>query len=181
MAFESYYWRRDIKRDIRLIRSKMAINIFPIMDERLDEIFSIVEIKLFLMAFSIRKLLEARKLPDSIANKTIKVKKFPRNSTRSSFFNFETMYDFKNPQSENLKLKDILNQFIHAYFFQAFSTRKGNLRYVYVTSDKAKNKFLYVVNIQTFLKFIEKISVQEVTRSETHFDPKSGEFITKTW
>ena len=106
MAFESYYWRRDIKRDIRLIRSKMAINIFPIMDERLDEIFSIVEIKLFLMAFSIRKLLEARKLPDSIANKTIKVKKFPRNSTRSSFFNFETMYDFKNPQSENLKLKD---------------------------------------------------------------------------
>ncbi len=179
MAFESYYWKKNIKRDIRDIQKKMLISLDLVPDEKIDEVFSFVEIKLFMMAFSIRKLLEARKLPDAVANIEIKVIAYKRNDRRASiFFDFEKLYDFKDALKKSLKLTDVLNQFIHAYFFQAFTTAKGHFRYLYVTSDRTKNKFLYRVDLKTFLILIKKVSEMHVTRSYTNYDKKTGEFIT---
>lgn len=181
MAFESYYWRKNIKRDITEIRKMMLVNLNVLEGEKFDEVFSKVEIKIFMMAFSIRKLLETRKLPDSVLDATIKVTKFKRNTERAGwFFDFDKLFDFTRPIKEDLKLKYFLNQIIHSHVFQTSSTRKGNLSYLYFTSDKKRKEWLYLIRLETLLKFIEKIAKQEVTHMETKYDESTGEFITKT-
>ncbi len=181
MAFESYYWRKNIRRDISEIRKIMLIDLNSLEGEKIDEIFSKVEIKIFMMAFSIRKLLETRKLPDSVLDVSIKATKFKRNAERAGwFFDFNKLFDFTKPTKEDLKLKFFLNQIIHSYVFQASSTQKGNLSYLYFTSDNKKNEWLYYIRLETLLKFIEKISEQNVTRTQTEYVEKTGEYITKT-
>ncbi len=181
MAFESYYWKKNIKRDIGDIRKRMDISVNSLVGDKFDEAFSIVEIKLFMMAFSIRKLLDARKLPDSVAEKTIKVTTYKRNKEHAGIFDFEKLYDYDNPIKQSIKLSYLLNQFIHAYVFQVFPTRKGNFRYLYVTSDWDRRKYLYHVDLKTFLRIMEKISNTHVTRSTTTYDQKTGEFVTKNY
>lgn len=159
----------------------MLIDLNSLEVEKIDEIFFKVEIKIFMMAFSIRKLLETRKLPDSVLEASIKVTKFKRNAERAGwFFDFNKLFDFTKPIKQDLKLKFFLNQIIHSYVFQASSTLKENLSYLYFTSDNKRNECLYHIRLETLLKFIEKISEQNVTRTETEYDEKTGEYITKT-
>ena len=81
MSFESYYWRKNLKRDLKFIENKLEINFSKINDEKVDEIYSLVEIKLFTIAYSIRKLLDTRKFPDMISQKEIPVIVYPRNKS----------------------------------------------------------------------------------------------------
>lgn len=181
MAFESRYWRKNIKQDIKEIKKLMSVNINSLKGDKFDEAFSKVEINLFMMAFSIRKLIETRKIPDPVLDQTIQVTVFKRNNTRASWsFDFDKLYDFSKETKEKLKLKYFLNQIMHSYVFQVSATRKGNLAYLYFVSDTKRRDFLYYVKLDSILKFIEKIYTQEVKYIETKYDEKIGEFVTKT-
>lgn len=72
MAFESVFWRSKIKREISFIKKKMDINMREIEDEnRFESIFSHIEIKLFIIAYSLRKLMDTYKFPDDVPKKKI--------------------------------------------------------------------------------------------------------------
>ena len=179
MAFESYYWRKDIKKDISYIEKKMKVNVRPLSSEALDEIISQIEIKLFVMAFSIRKLLDTKKLPDWVLDETVTVLRYKRNAKRTRiFFDFFELYDFDHPIKEKLPLRIILNQFIHGFVFQAMSNRLGHVDSVYLNSDYTQRQFLYFLKLKDFLPFIHRISKAEIKEIHTVYDHKKGEYVT---
>jgi hypothetical protein len=179
MAFESYYWKKDLKRDISYIQKKIDIKVSGLEGDKFDEHFSKIEIKLFLMAFSVRKLLESQRLPDSAKNLKLKCIKYSRNSRIQSLsFDYEKMYDFDRPVKTNLTLVSLLNQFIHAHVFQVISNRNGHIRYVFVTSDREKGKFLYFLEIKDFLAYIMRISKMQVKSIHRTYDPITNKITT---
>jgi penicillin-binding protein-related factor A (putative recombinase) len=179
MAFESYYWKKDIRRDISYIQKKMNIKIQNLPDDKFDEHFSKIEIKLFLMAFSIRKLLESQKLPNLVKNMELKCIKYKRNSkTQSLISDYEKLYDFDSPIKTTLKSIDLSNQFIHSHFFQALSNRNGYIRTIFVTSDYQREHCLYSIEIKDFLLFISKISKMQVMSIYRTYDKNTGKIIS---
>lgn len=179
MAFESYYWKKDIRKDISFIQKRMGVDINNLSDYKLDEHFSKIEIKLFLMTFSIRKLIESQKLPDAVKRMELKCIKYKRNNkTRSLISDYEKLYDFKNPIKTTLKSIELSNQFIHSHFFQALPNKQGSIKYIFVTSDWGKEHCLYFIKIKDFLMFINKISKMQVKSIHRKYDPSTNKIIT---
>ncbi len=84
MSFESVYWKKNLKRDVTFILKKMNINLDEIEDyEKFEQIFSIIEIKLFIIAYSLRKLIDTKKVSDRLSDIQIKVSAYPKNSKNS--------------------------------------------------------------------------------------------------
>ncbi|MBP9711495.1 MAG: hypothetical protein KBD55_00465 [Candidatus Pacebacteria bacterium] len=179
MAFESYYWKKDLKRDISYIQKKVDVKIWDLDGYKFDEHFSKIEIKLFLMAFSIRKLLESQRLPDSAKNLELKCVKYKRNSRIQSLsFDYEKLYDFDKSIKTNLSLVNLLNQFIHAHVLQVLSSRNGCIRRIFVTSDWQKEDCLYSLDIKDFLTYILKISKMQVKSMHRTYDPIANKITT---
>ncbi|KKU79896.1 MAG: hypothetical protein UY04_C0001G0046 [Parcubacteria group bacterium GW2011_GWA2_47_7] len=178
MAFESHYFKRDIRKEITSIRKLLDTSLSPLTDTRLDEVFSKVEIKLFMISFSTRKLIETKKLPDSVLDMEIGITRFPRNAKRrGAFFDFEKLYSLDKPTRVKMRLRDILNQFMHSFVFQATANTRRKLTNVFVCSDRAHTQYLYLVNIKSFLKFILRATEQQVTQIHVSYDNEKGRFV----
>ncbi len=179
MAFESYYWKKEIKRDISYIQNKIGIKICDLGGYKFDEHFSKIEIKLFLMTFSLRKLLETQKLPDSVKDLELKCIKYKRNNIIQSLtFNYEKLYDFDKPIKTNLILVNLLNQFIHAHVFKVLPNRNDYIRLIFITSDREKEKFLYSIKIKDFLVYIKRICEMQVKSICRRYDNITNKITT---
>lgn len=179
MAFESYYWKKDIKRDISYIQNKIKLSIRNLSDSVFDEYFSKIEIKLFLMAFSVRKLIESKKLPDSAKHMELKCIKYKRNLEKQGIISdYEKLYDFDNPIKDKVKILFLLNQFIHSHFFQILPNKKANIEYIFLASDRQKVHCLYSVKIKDFLACMSKVAQMQVTSISARYDPDTGQIET---
>lgn len=161
MSFESFYWKKNLKRDISFISNKMDINLEEIEDdEKFEQIFSTIEIKLFTIAYSLRKLIDTRKVSDNLSDIQLKVFAYPKNSKILTVMNnhrFEEQYEFENKIEKKLKIRNIYNQIIHSYTFQLVGYR-NKIFYLFFNSDHQKNKYLFKLKIKDFLKVVEKFA-----------------------
>lgn len=182
MAFESYYWKKQAKGDIRAILKRLDLNLSGLESGSLDKTYSVVEIKLFTLAYSLRKLLDAKKLPDKVGNVEINVVSFPRNKKVSmppwSFF--DEGYEMNKPNKIKMPLRHACNSFIHSYHFQPIPSFAGKLTWLYFVSDRDRNKCVYRVNIRRLLNLFGKALEQDVTRYQVAFDPKVGDYKITT-
>ncbi len=180
MAFESCYWKRQARGDIRMILKRLEVNVSNLDDRKSDKIFSEVEIKLFTVAYSLRKLMDTRKLPDKVGTLMVHLLSFPRNKktpmTPWSFF--DDYYYFDAPEKVNMSLRDVCNSFIHAYFFQPSASSRGRLIDLYFTSDHDRNKCLYLINLKRFLKILEIAFDQDVTHASFEYVPGTGKYVS---
>lgn len=182
MAFESVYWRAQIKRDIRFLRKKLEIRVDNLNSDKLDYVFSQIEIKLFTITYAFRKLMDTRRLPDKIGMARIKVKKYKRNNKKNiiPWHGFEDYYDLASNSADSLTLRKICNQFIHSYWFQPIGNSKGYIRTVFFVSNDLKEKYLFSINLKYFLSQLEK-HIEKYPRSISYtYDAKKGEYIVKT-
>lgn len=181
MSFESYYWRKSLKRDLSFIEKKLGISVSNFESEKIDEFYSLVEIKLFTIAYSVRKLLDARKFPDVINKKEIIVTAYPRNKNekfRIFIGDSEKLYEFNLGKKTKLRLRYICNQFVHSFIFQIYRNYHNKLRYLYFTSDASKDKYLYSVELKNFIKAIRSIVDIYPTESHTTYDKYSDTYKT---
>ncbi len=182
MAFESRYWKRQAKGDIRTVLKKMDVNISRLKGDNLDKIFSEVEIKLFTIAYSLRKLMDTNKLPDKIGELEISLIVFPRNKKgpMKPWSSFDEYYELNSPQSAKMSLRDVCNSFIHAYFFQPNADSKNRLTGLFFVSDYDRNKQIYFVSTRRLLKKFEKAFDQDVTFFSYTYDQKKGIYTIVT-
>lgn len=179
MAFESRYWRKRIHQDISLIKNKLLIKTRDLDSDKIDEVFSFIEIKLFLITYSLRKLMDTRKFPDFVGGKDLKILKYNRNSKKPyrPWGMFEDYYDLSNNYKFKLSFREVCNQFTHAEVFQPVSNNRGYVRYLFFVSDRDKNKHLYRISILYFLNEIEKIIDLYPKSILTQFDHKSNKYL----
>lgn len=154
MALESRYWRLQIKNDIAFIRKKMKIDINNFNSENLDKFFSQIEIKLFITAYAMRKLIDMKKVPERYVKKQIFVNYYIRKNKIPihPFDLIENRYKILNKKSIAISLRDLCNQFIHSFIFQPYVNSKHRVKNIYFVSDHRKDKIIYSMAINDFLK-----------------------------
>ena len=158
MAFESRFWRAEIKRDLSFLERKLSNQLNYADDVDLDEFFSMVEIKLFTVAYGIRKLMETGKFPDRISAVKLNVSQYNRNQKKMrSWGSFDDYYDLSSQKKIKMELRFLCNQFIHARFFQPVGNSNRFVRVVYFVSDRDQQKCVYSVTIKSLLARIRTI------------------------
>lgn len=184
MAFESRFWRKQIKKDITFLKKKLNFNTIKFQDvpfdPDLDEFISVVEIKLFTTAYSLRKLMDTKKFPDSTSKEKVEVRRYKRNKISFVPWGYFDDYYYMNENSKiYLDLREICNQFIHSYFFQPLTNSKGFLSDLFFVSEHDRNECLYSLEIKNFLDHIS-IIVDKYPKLVSHtYDKTKDEYIAK--
>ena len=161
MSYSSFFWKKQLKRDVSYILKKMDVDLGEIKDEeKLDQIFSTIEIKLFTIAYSLRKLIDTNKVSTKLSNTQIKILAYPKNSSKITIMNnhrLDEHYDFSGKIIKKLYIRDICNQIIHSYIFQ-LGVYGDKLFYIFFNSDYKKNKYLSKLKIKDLLKIVIKFT-----------------------
>lgn len=126
----------------------------------------LLEKQLFFAAYSIRKLHEAKKLTDLVAEQKVKVVCHP-NRKSVTFLNrdrWEENYDLYAEPTEELSLIRICHQFVHSFVFAPVFDDSGGLDCVLVASDHQKDKGLFRVTCAQLVEAFEQVGSDEVAQ-----------------
>ena len=150
MIRESYPWKRDLLRDANIIErwaSKKTDSEYRVM---------LLEKKVFLSAFVIRKLIEDYKISDKIAECSILCRVYPARGTEVdilSWHDIDKHYDLSSEQRADINIKSFANQIIHnlVFLFEFSEERSSPVSGFVVASDWGKGKQLYGVTLSAYL------------------------------
>ena len=171
MIWESQYWKDDLLKSAKVLRRKTAQTRWP------EASFVLVEKTIMLGFYSIRKLLEAKKLSTSFASIRIPARLYPSKGGTITLLNWhhiDRFFDLDNPQTAQLKVPDLANQVIHSFIFIPASDAAGGLSAIQVASDRQKTKGLFEIPIDQVIHVFEKAGNDYPSKARYVRDPKTG-------
>jgi hypothetical protein len=183
MIYESYVWKKDLKKELNNFMkavAKMDLSGEPGIP---DTINLKVEKFFFVSAFIIRKLNEAKKLSGELNEMKVPVVQFERiNKDRKLHFmnnhKLEKFYDLENGRGSALGLAVLCNTLIQSFIFQVVVSNpeetdgKETVSGILMNSDYSKDKALYDIRLEDFLKIVEETINDNVVSSS--YDIESG-------
>lgn len=176
MIYESFPWKQDLKKQIKLILKYN--NTKKILSDE-EKSFSLVEKAIFYSAFIVRKLMDCpTKLSDDACQYSIGVKKIrPLKSINLRCYWPEVdSHDWENESSITIRARSICNFLIHSYvFFFEFDEEFG-IKSFYVSSDYDKNKTLYKISMSDWIRYIDFIATDSVVSATLIYDDKTKEY-----
>ncbi len=162
MIRESYPWKPDLLRDADIIEKWAA--------KKTDSEYRLMllEKKVFLSAFVIRKLIEDCKITDKIAECSILCRVYPTRGTEVDFMNWHDLdkhYDLSSKQRADINIKSFANQIVHnlVFSFEFSEERSSPVSGFVVASDWGKGKQLYGVTLSAYLSAMRSIGNDRVT------------------
>lgn len=162
MIWESWPWKRALIHDVNIIRSWSKKRSSARQETLLEK-------KIFISAYSIRKLIEAYKLTDRVKNTKIKCGRIENLGRVPDLLTtqYEKFFDFSKCKIEHIPLLFLCNQIIHSFifYFEAGNKHGERITAFYVTSDRKKNACIYRVLISDYCKMIDKVGRDFVTSS----------------
>lgn len=156
-----------------------------IEDEYLPEEYLLIGLQAFIKlqkftiycAIIIRKLIEANKLSDELERENFEIssfKKYPNH--RVNWLNLEEiekLYGMQNPIKTKIKLKTLTDVIIHSFHFipkyrwtkfnekladdNPENWKNNGLDGFYFSSDRTKDKELFYITFECFIKIIEQV------------------------
>lgn len=178
MIWESYYWKRDLLNTVSWLKRNRKK--FLSAEGDTDEELSVKLDKRILIGFySIRKLLEAKKLSEQIYSYQIPIQYFKniKNVDHFNWYRIDELFDLDSSHEEKIKLVVLVNYFIHSYIFLP-SFEDGQLSGILISSDKVKNKKLYFISLEQIYSIFSTIgednpnTMQAWRNSSNDFDIK---------
>jgi hypothetical protein len=139
MIWESCFWKYPLLNLVKEIEEWESTN-------DIDEAgFARIERELMIGFYSVRKLVEAKKLSDSVAEEKLNCKSFLniKNVNLKNWHHINKLYDLKTELKEKLDINFVFNQFIHSYVFIIAESDSSSLEGVYFCSDRYRNKKLF--------------------------------------
>jgi hypothetical protein len=156
MIHKSHIWKEKLNKIIRKLGKYTQLGRW---NERSMEI---IEENVFISAYIIRKLREAKKLSFEIGDISIPVAKFP-NVKKVDLFNwhkFDELFDLSTPVKEQLPLNNVCNVIIHSFIFTFaldFHGIQNKLGGFFIASDYTKDSELYFIKIEDYIQLLGKI------------------------
>ena len=175
MIWESGFWKEELQRQAEALKLRRRQKRWP------QASFAKVELCLMHGFFSIRRLLESRKLSDETASANFNVTKIPARGKAVHHFNWhhlEGLYDFSAASETRIGLRDLCNHFVHSYVFQLAFDEQG-LDRVFVTCEFKRRSHLYVVGIDQIIRLFEKVGQDYPSELDGKYDPRQGEWMNR--
>jgi hypothetical protein len=136
-----------------------------------------IERFVFLGFYTVRKLIESRKLSSRVSKQTVAVSSFPRGMIAAGAINAPLLrvhYDLSRCEQRDLALRTLCDQIVHSYVFSIAVTTGTGLRGFYFASDYAKDKTLYFLSVDVAVALLRDVAsdrLGEFDRSVIeHFD-----------
>lgn len=161
MISDSIPWKEELLRVASVLEGRRT-------QQRWTERTSfLVERDVMIAAYAIRRLIEASKVSDDLAETRINVLRHRLTGkpvdirTRSEFYEH---YDMESPESVELSLVKFCNQIIHSWVWMLSATEEKPHRFdgIYVSSDYASKRFVYFVSTESFVKLLQAIGREDI-------------------
>ena len=170
MIWESAPWKIDVAKRVGRVRRRSH--------QRRSTESSLLRIEqdVFNIAYSIRKLLEAKKMSDEAETVTIAAVEYPlRDGTLPDVLNWqklEELYDLDAPSTAAMTLRELCNQLIHSFVsIRDMGVNAG----FFVASDRARKRSVFRVRMNAFCDVASVIAEDAVVSLRLQRDEKSGE------
>lgn len=177
MIFESRFWKDDLLRRADSLAKRKT-------QRRWSEAsLAKVEQDLMLAAYSIRKLIESKKLSDSVASQTVPGRSFKptdHGATRINWDRIEKLYDLSSSTAGTISAQHLVNQLIHSYVFM-ISLDERSLEGFYVSSDRDRNKRLLHIGIDAFLALLRSVGSDYPARVVRTWNENQQDYSVRAW
>ncbi|MBD2202389.1 hypothetical protein H6G33_36155 [Calothrix sp. FACHB-1219] len=173
MIYESGFWKDDLLKQAKFLRSKMTQKRWT------ENSFARLEQNVMLGFYSIRKLIEAKKLSDSVVNKCIDVNAYTWKGqpvTKMNWGDIDKLYDLDAAQPTTNKLVFFCNQFIHSYIFVTSFDENNCLNGLFISSDKKRHETLYFIEMRHIIDLFEQVGNDSPSSASFIFDEKLGDY-----
>jgi len=178
MISESSYWKDDLLKQAKFLRKKIAQKRWP------ESTLVRIEQSIMIGFYTIRKLIEAKKISDSNIKRKFQIKFYSWSGKLATWINLyrvEILYDFSKSAPVEKDMIFICNQFIHSYIFMTSFNRAGKLTGILFNSDKERNKALYYVKIKQIINVFEVIGNDYPISGMYYYDPKKQDYIVHNY
>lgn len=151
MIWESSYWKDDLLELSEKINTKYSSTTFT------EELSVEFEKDIMISLYSIRKLVEAKKLSSNIQDIRLSVKAYKnkKNVTLLNWHRIDELFDLDNPFNEKLYANQLYNQVIHSYIFLASTGEETGIDGFFFCSDRMRNKKLFYIELTELNDFIK--------------------------
>ena len=179
MISDSQVWRIELWRELRDLRRRLARAENSNRSDARERAGFRLEMFVFNSAFVVRKLIEAHKLSDEFESMRLPVQRCGRVNlgTKIDFMNWDHIdrfYDLEDPSSERLLPRELCNLLIHSFVFLTGLTEDmRRYKFILFNSDRTKNKALYIMDLDTYFKFIERAIEDDIVLKS--YNRRTGE------
>lgn len=174
MIWESSYWKDDLLKIAAKLKARTKQKQFS------ERSLANIEKEVFFAFYATRKLIEAKKLSDSVTNLHVAVDSYSWKGKPVTHFNWNRklgiLYDFKKKKSASLTLRLVCNQIIHSYIFTECFNSNGTLNGIMFCSDRERTKQLYCLDLSTIVRLLKKVGSDYPSKGTFTFDPKIGDY-----
>jgi hypothetical protein len=155
MIYESKFWKKDLLKQAKNLRVKSTQKRWT------EDSYFRFEQTVLLGFYSIRKLVEARKLSNAVAEQRIDLAMYRHVGNPVTVIGkrkLDKLYDLSEEETVSRNLAFVCNKFVHSYVFEECFDSEGNfLVGILFNSDKDRNKFLYYIEIQKLIEIFEQV------------------------
>jgi len=173
MILESWPWKRQLLRDADIIERWVQKK--PSERRRFT-----IEQKIFLSAYSMRKLFDGQKFSSSFGERVLKCTVYPPLGKRITIANnhrLDELYDLHSPSSKNISATILLNLIIHSFIFFEVVDDGLTLQSFFVTSDQSRQQGLWQITLAEFTRLMRIVGNDMPSRYIRVFDKKQGDWF----
>lgn len=171
MIWESWPWKKDLERRSVALSKRTNQRRWP------EASLANVEQDVFLSAYIIRKLLDAKKLSDEVESIALHARRSIRTGQAPDIMNWHRLdefYDLVHAAAVDICLRGFCDQIIHSFVFVVVASAPG-LEGFYVASDRERSSGLFYFDIKEVIRILKRIVRDDIVSSECVRDQTTGE------
>ena len=173
MIWESHPWRKMLRKHVKFYKN------FRFSEEIKDHDDFKIEKTVFIDAYAIRKLIEAKKLITKDEKSLVRLtalKKGNKRITLKNWYKIHELYNFDTAHQVTKTIPDVCHLIIHSFIFLP-AAEKEKLDGFYFTSDKTKDKALYKITLEDWISLLTTVASSEPTCSLWCIDKDGNEVV----
>lgn len=174
MIWESGPWKEELYRIAERLHKKTGQRRWT------DRTDANLEKDVFVGCYAIRKLMEARRLSETVLAAAVPCTAAPARPgkmvTLRNWHRLDDLYDFDGQSETSLSLKDLCNQFIHSYVFCPVFGEDDLLEAVAVTSDHRRRHCVQIIRVAELIRVMRMVALDAPDYSRAVWDEKAGDY-----
>lgn len=174
MILESGPWKDQLAKDAGMIDRWAA------KTAHTERRWFLIEHKVFLAAYAMRKLIEGKKLSSSFEGSNVKCEVYSLMAGQSppswNSGDIDEAYDFSDPVRRSAGAPELLDTIIHSLLFALSVRQDETIDGFYVTSDHRSDK-LWLISLPVFTKMMRQVAADYPSSVRMVRDPDTGKWI----
>ena len=127
----------------------------------------LVERDIMVSAYSIRRLVEALKVPDRLVGQRLRIRQHALlHGQVPDFWNqylLWELFDCEHYTTAQMSLLDVCNQIVHSWMWSLSADEESELfNGIYVSSDRRRTSVLYFIHVDQLIETFRAIGLEDV-------------------